>query len=120
MIPGAFATRTHGEYVAFVVHRVSGVGLSIFLPLHFYVLGLAIEESALDEALVWTDKFLVKFMEIGLLGLLGLHMAGGIRILVLDFRSDEARNVKWLQMTAAAGAALAFLYFVSAVVLGGA
>ncbi len=119
MTTRVFAGRTHAEYVAFLVHRISGVGLSIFLPLHFYVLGLAIEESALDGALAWTDNTLVKFMEIGLLGLLGVHMAGGIRILALEFHTDEARKLKWIQMSAAAGGILALVYFISAIILGG-
>ncbi len=116
----ALAGRTHGEYVAFLIHRISGIGLSVFLPLHFYVLGLVLEESAFDDVLVWTDNILVKVMEAGLLGLLGVHMAGGIRILVLEFRTNDARDLKWIKMTALAGIIVALAFLVSAVVLGGA
>ncbi|SVC98747.1 uncharacterized protein METZ01_LOCUS351601, partial [marine metagenome] len=40
----------HSAYWAFWLHRLSGLGLVVFLPCHFYVLALAIEEAArLDE-----------------------------------------------------------------------
>ena len=35
--------RTHKSYLAFIGHRVSGLVLALFLPLHFLVLGLALE-----------------------------------------------------------------------------
>ena len=37
----AFRRRSHPAYVAFVVHRLSGVLLALFLPLHFWALGQA-------------------------------------------------------------------------------
>ena len=30
-------------YLAFLLHRLSGLGLALFLPFHFYVLGLALQ-----------------------------------------------------------------------------
>jgi hypothetical protein len=42
--------RDHPSYWAFLVHRVSGLLLSMFLPLHFWVLGRALAgEAALDD-----------------------------------------------------------------------
>lgn len=82
----ATATRhTHPAFWAFVLHRLSGLVLALFLPAHFYVLGLAIEKAALDGFLAWTDAPLVKFTETGLVLLLALHMAGGLRLLALEF-----------------------------------
>ena len=34
-----FRARSHPAYWAFIVHRVSGVALALFLPLHFWALG---------------------------------------------------------------------------------
>ena len=68
-----------------LLHRVSGVLLAIFLPIHFVVLGLAIEgEAALDQALIWSEQIAVKLAEIGLVFVLVVHLAGGLRILVLE------------------------------------
>ncbi len=96
-----------------MVHRLSGLALSIFLPFHFLVLGLAIKgEAELDGFLKWTDSPLVKFAEMGLVFLLTVHLLGGLRLLVLE-------NFAWREgqktiATFAAGvsvlAAFAFLF----------
>ena len=73
-------------YVAFVLHRLSGLALAAFLPFHFLVLGLAIEgEASLDAALRWADRPLVKFAEWGLVVLLSLHLLLGLRVLLLEW-----------------------------------
>jgi fumarate reductase subunit D len=78
--------RSHRGYLAFAVHRLSGVGLAIFLPLHFLALGTALNgEAALDGFLRWTDHPLVKLAETGLVLLLAAHLAGGLRLLALEF-----------------------------------
>ena len=78
--------RNHPGYWAFLLHRLSGLGLAIFLPLHFLALGLALEsEAALDGLLRWTDRPLVKAAELGLVVLLTAHLAGGLRLLALEF-----------------------------------
>ena len=72
-------------WIAALVHRVSGVLLACFLPLHFLVLGLAIDrEAQLDGFLRWTEQPLVKLAEAGLVGLLVLHLLGGLRLLATD------------------------------------
>ena len=44
-----------------MVHRISGLALACFLPLHFLTLGLAINgEARLDGFLKWTANPLVK------------------------------------------------------------
>ena len=71
---------------AFALHRVSGLGLACFLPLHFLVLGSALNgEAALDGVLSWTESGPVKLAEMGLVFQLALHMLGGLRLLVLEF-----------------------------------
>ncbi len=70
---------------AAMIHRVSGILLVCFLPLHFLVLGLAIEgEARLDGFLSWTKQPLVKFAEAGLVFLLVVHLAGGVRVLAVE------------------------------------
>ncbi|MCG8543868.1 MAG: succinate dehydrogenase, cytochrome b556 subunit [Alphaproteobacteria bacterium] len=82
----ALATRNHPTYWAFVVHRVSGLALALFLPVHLYVLSLALEgAAALDDFLRWTDMPLVKVAESVLVLLLAAHMAGGLRLLAVEF-----------------------------------
>jgi fumarate reductase subunit D len=81
-----FRARNHPAYWAFVVHRASGVLLALFLPLHFWALGLALRgEAALDAFLRWSEQPLVKTSEVVLVLLLAAHMAGGLRLLALEF-----------------------------------
>ena len=78
--------RNHATYWAFALHRLSGLALALFLPVHFYVLALAIEgEAAMDGFLAWTEQPLVKLAEAGLIFLLAAHLTGGIRLLALEF-----------------------------------
>ncbi len=82
----AWRGRAHASYVAFVVHRVSGVLLALFLPLHFWALSQAISgEAALGGFLAWSDQPLVKLAEGGLVTLLAAHLAGGVRVLAIEF-----------------------------------
>ena len=81
-----FRARNHPAYWAFLVHRMSGVLLAVFLPFHFWALGQALQgAAALDGFLHWTQQPLVKLAEIGLVLLLAAHMAGGVRLLMLEF-----------------------------------
>jgi fumarate reductase subunit D len=78
--------RNHPAYWAFLVHRISGIALALFLPAHFLALGTAIRgEAALDEFLRWTEQPLVIAAEWVLVILLAAHMAGGLRVLALEF-----------------------------------
>jgi fumarate reductase subunit D len=82
-----FRARNHPAYWAFVVHRISGLALALFLPLHFWALGQAIQgEAALDGFLRFADRPLFKLAEWGLVVLLAGHMAGGVRLLLIEFR----------------------------------
>ena len=78
--------RTHPAYWAFLVHRVSGVALALFLPLHFWALAQALQgEARLDAFLRWTEHPFVKAGEAALVLLLAAHMAGGVRLLMIEF-----------------------------------
>jgi fumarate reductase subunit D len=84
-----------------LLHRLSGIALALFLPAHFYVLSRSLE---LDVFLAWTDQPLVKFAEWGLVLLLALHLAGGLRVLALEFLPWR----DWHKALAAAAAGFAF------------
>ena len=78
--------RGHAGWWAFALHRVSGLGLALFLPVHFMVLGAALTGAeALDAVIAWTDRPLVKASEVVLVFLLAAHMTGGLRLLLVEF-----------------------------------
>lgn len=107
-------SRNHPAWWAFLVHRISGVALAVFLPMHFLVLGTAIRgEAALDAALAWTANPLVKVAEVGLVVLLAAHMAGGVRLLALEFLPWSNRQKTWIALGAAASLAVGLLFALS-------
>ena len=96
----------HAAWWAYIVHRVSGVLLAAFLPLHFWALSTALHGNAsLDGFLRFTDRPLFKFAEWGLVVLLALHMTGGVRLLLIEFRPWSGLRKNWI--AAACGAGLA-------------
>ena len=103
--------RSHPAYWAFLMHRLSGLGLAVFLPLHFWALGLAPRgPAALEGFLRFTDQGLFKLAEWGLVVLLALHMMGGVRLLLIEFGSASGLRKDWIAGAAgfAAAAGLAF------------
>lgn len=85
--------RNQPLWYAFLAHRISGLALALFLPAHFYVLGLALTNAAeLDAFLSWTHNPLVKAAEVTLVFLLGVHIFGGLRLLALEFLPWSARQ----------------------------
>ena len=101
-----YRARNHPAWWAFLVHRLSGLALSLFLPLHFWALGQALQgEARMDALLRWTELPLLKFAETVLILLLAAHLAGGLRLLALEFlpwRGWQKTLLAW-----AAGATLA-------------
>ena len=92
--------RRHQAYWAFVGHRVSGLALAAFLPLHFLALGLALRgAAAFDGFLVYAELPLFKLAEWGLVVLLALHFFFGARLLVLElhpWKGPNASRVSWI------------------------
>jgi fumarate reductase subunit D len=89
--------RQHPSYWTFVVHRVSGIALTLFLPLHFWTLSQAVQGS-----LDWTNQPLVKLGEWLIVVALAAHLGGGLRVLALEFLPWR----DWQKGLAAAAAAL--------------
>ena len=113
---GDIKSRAHPLWVAYIVHRMSGIALALFLPLHFWVLAMAVTDAArLDGFLKFTDIAIVKVAEFALVFLLAVHMFGGLRLMALEWLPWSAP-----QKTLAAGAAaisflIAGLFFLRAI-----
>ncbi|HUP30861.1 MAG TPA: hypothetical protein VM122_11845 [Usitatibacter sp.] len=98
--------RNHPAYWAFIVHRISGVALALFLPAHFLFLGTALQGSArMQELLHWTEQPMVIAGEWLLVTLLAAHLAGGLRLLAIELLPWR----DWQKTLAALAAAFALL-----------
>lgn len=103
--------RRHAGFAAFVIHRLSGVLLALFLPLHFLALALALDGArGLDGFLAFADLPWVKASEWTLVVLLTMHLGFGLRVLALEFLPWRGQRKHWLGWGAGV-AALAGLVF---------
>jgi fumarate reductase subunit D len=107
--------RSHPAYLAFLVHRISGLALALFLPLHFWALGQAIQgEAALEGFLRWTDNAVLKGAETMLVVLLAAHLAGGLRVLALELLGWSAAQKSLVAVSAGVSLAAALLFLLNA------
>ncbi|HEY6823246.1 MAG TPA: hypothetical protein VI195_02305 [Steroidobacteraceae bacterium] len=83
-----------------LIHRLSGIALALFLPVHFWALGRGLE---LDSFLRWTEQPLVRLAEWGIVVLLATHLGGGLRVLAIEFLDWH----EWQKSLAAGAGALA-------------
>lgn len=98
--------RAHPLWIAYIVHRLTGLALALFLPLHFWVLAMAVSDPGrLDGFLAMTEASVVKVAEFGLVFLLALHMFGGLRLLALEWLPWRPAQ----KSLAAGAAAISFL-----------
>jgi fumarate reductase subunit D len=101
-------------WLAAMVHRVSGVLLAAFLPLHFLALGLALEgEAQMDGFLQWTNAPLVKLAETGLVLLLAIHLLGGIRVLAIENMPWRAGQKRMATLAAAAAVCISGIFLIA-------
>ena len=108
--------RGHPGFWAFVAHRVSGIALALFVPVHFFVLSRAITSPAgLDRFLDWTRRPGVKLAETLLVLALAVHLAGGVRLLFVEFVGWRAEWQKTaIALLAAVALACALLFALNA------
>lgn len=90
-------SQRHPVYWAYLVHRLSGLALALFLPVHFTLLARALNgEAALDAALRLTELPGAKLAEWGLVILLSMHMMGGVRLLLIEFGAWSGPRKNWI------------------------
>ena len=108
--------RRHKSYVAFIGHRLSGLALALFLPIHFLLLGTALNGGdALDRALALTHNPLIKIAEWGLVVLLVLHLLFGLRVLLLemtDWPSQHDNRTGWIIPTFVAALLIGVIFWI--------
>ena len=108
--------RSHSLWFAFLLHRISGLGLALFLPVHFYMLSLAITApERLDGLLRFTDLTIVKLAEFGLVFLLAVHLFGGLRLMALEFLPWSPHQKTMASMAVALAFMVSTSFFLKAI-----
>jgi len=100
------ASRRQPGFAAALLHRLSGLALTIFLPVHFYALGLALHGAQSFETFFQaTNTPVVKTAEFIIVVALATHMAMGLRVLAIEFLAIHERTAA--AVTICLGAAFA-------------
>lgn len=108
--------RSHPLWLAFILHRLSGLALALFLPAHLWLLSQAVTAPAmLDGFLAFAEHPLVKLAEFGLVFLLAVHMAGGLRLLALEFLPWSDRQKSYAAGVLAAALLLSGMFLLRAI-----
>jgi fumarate reductase subunit D len=80
-------------FLAALVHRLAGIALAIFLPIHFLALATTLNGAdAFDSVLKATAHPALKLSEGGIVVALALHMALGLRVLAIEFLPMRERT----------------------------
>jgi len=109
-------SRAHPLWLAYILHRLSGLALALFLPLHFWVLALALTDPArLDGFLTLTESGAVKLAEFGLVFLLAVHMFGGLRVMAMEWLPWSPPQKTLAAIAAALSFLIATLFFLQAI-----
>ncbi len=107
------ASHKQRGFIAALLHRLSGVALAIFLPLHFLALASALNGAgALDSFLALTRQPLVQIAEFGIVLALAVHMTLGLRVLAIEFFDFREKTLAALSACVAAvlGIGLVFMF----------
>lgn len=95
-----------GQY-AWVLHRVTGLGVIFFLLIHIIDIALiGFGRDVYDEAVAFYGKPFIIPMEIALVGAVIYHTLNGLRIILIDFWSKGVTYQKTLFWIAIAGTIL--------------
>jgi fumarate reductase subunit D len=110
------ASHRQPGFVAALNHRLAGIALAIFLPLHFWVLSGALNGAdGLDTFLKITDTPVMKFAEGGIVVALALHMALGLRVLAIEFLPLRERTAVAVSFCLAAALAVGLAFLLNVV-----
>jgi len=108
------ASHKQRGFQAAMIHRLSGIALAIFLPLHFLALASALNgAAALDSFLAVTRQPLVELAEIGIVVALALHMTLGLRVLAIEFFDFREKTLIPLSVCIAAVFAVGLIFILN-------
>jgi succinate dehydrogenase / fumarate reductase cytochrome b subunit len=101
--------RLHPGYLAWILHRVTGLGLALYLFMHIWVIhNISRGKEAFNEVMAVVQSPIFHILEIGLLGCVVFHGLNGIRVILLDYAgaADKGPHKTWVWATLAVSAAI--------------
>jgi fumarate reductase subunit D len=108
------ASHKQRGFLAAMIHRLSGIALAIFLPVHFLALATALNGAkALDAFLAVTRQPMVAVSEFGIVVALAIHMTLGLRVLAIELFDFREKTLAALSVCLAAVFAVGFIFILN-------
>ena len=108
------ASHRQRGFVAAMLHRLSGIALAIFLPIHFLALATALNGAkALDAFLELTRQPVVMAAEFGIVVALAIHLSLGLRVLAIEFFDFREKTIAALSVCVAAVLAVGLIFILN-------
>jgi fumarate reductase subunit D len=108
------ASHRQPGFLAALLHRLSGLALAIFLPVHFLALATALGGAdALDKFLTITRNPVVKTAELALVLSLAIHMTLGLRVLAVEFLPMRERTAAAVSLCLAGAVAVGLVFLLN-------
>ncbi len=100
---------------AWLLQRLSGLFLTLYLIVHIFVIGTAVQgEDEFDDLLATFENTPFLILDAGLVGVVAFHALNGVRLVLLDF-AIGLRLQKLLFLLSFLGAVAVFIGSVVAV-----
>ena len=99
--------RWHTGSVAWLLHRLTGLALTLYIVLHIWVVHhLSLGPGEFDEMMAAVQSPLFRLLEVGLLATVLFHSFNGLRILLFDIgvAVKAQRKVFWAAVVLTIGA----------------
>jgi succinate dehydrogenase / fumarate reductase cytochrome b subunit len=112
--------RIHLGTLAWILHRLSGLGLICYMLLHIWVIHHLINgEKSFDDIMGFFNNPLFKSLEVGLVGIILYHLFNGLRVMLVDMGIFVEKQklffgiavVVWLVSWFAIGAVMVVRFF---------
>ena len=105
------ASHSQRGFIAAMLHRLSGIALAVFLPMHFLALATALNGAdALDSFLAVTRQPIIEALEVGIVVALAIHLTLGLRVLAVEFFDFREKTLAALSVCLAAVFAVGLLF----------
>jgi fumarate reductase subunit D len=103
-------------FLAAMLHRLSGIALAIFLPMHFITLGMALGGAdSFQSFLSVTHNGFARVAEWGLVTALGMHMALGLRVLAIELFAVRERSAIVVSICVACSLTVGLLFVLNGI-----
>lgn len=101
--------------IAWLLHKVTGVFLVIYLIIHIVVVGQGVRgQEAFDHALAFVQKPIFVFLDAGLAGVVAFHAFNGLRCIAFDlgWGIRQQKSLFWISLILSTAVFLGSLWVV--------